>query len=68
MRVNNEISAQQQGEQYAREQERVHAANDKHKPRKLTFAQNVILTIKILAVAGFVLTALWGLSLWTSTN
>lgn len=37
-------------------------------PRKMTFAENVILTIKVLA--GFVSlgVALWGITLWTSAR
>lgn len=35
-------------------------------PRKLTFAENAILTLKVLAVAAGILLALWGAKLWTS--
>ena len=37
-----------------------------HAPKKMTFAQNVTLTIKILTIAALILVALWGLSEWTS--
>jgi hypothetical protein len=37
-------------------------------PDKLTFKDNVVLTIKILAIAGSLLAALWGLSAWTSAT
>jgi hypothetical protein len=38
-----------------------------HAPRKLTFAQNVILTVKVLGGAALILAALWGANQWTST-
>jgi hypothetical protein len=38
---------------------------DDHTPRNLTFAENVILTIKVLVVLGLIGAALWGISLWT---
>jgi len=37
-----------------------------HAPRKMTFTENVILTIKVLAVAGFIMASLWGVNQWTS--
>ena len=37
-----------------------------HTPRKLTFAENLILTIKVLAIAGLIMAALWGANHWTS--
>lgn len=67
MRVKDQISAQQQREE-ARAQATAEAADDRHAPRKLTFAENVILTVKVLAVAGLLLVTLWGLSLLTSKN
>jgi hypothetical protein len=39
-----------------------------HAPRHLSFAENVILTIKVLAGAGLVLAALWGMNVWTSVQ
>ncbi len=39
---------------------------NEHAPRKLSFAENVILTIKMLAVAAVVLAALWGINVWTA--
>ena len=35
-------------------------------PTKLTFAQNAILTVKVLAIAAGIMLALWGAKLWTS--
>ena len=37
-------------------------------PRKMTFADNLILTIKVFAILGVILMALWGLDHWTSTR
>jgi hypothetical protein len=42
------------------------AAIDAYTPRKVTFAENVILTIKVFSVLGMVGAALWGMNLWTS--
>ena len=43
-------------------------APDVHAPRKLTFAENLIVTIKILAGFGLLGAALWGIELWTSAK
>ncbi|HEY1341385.1 MAG TPA: hypothetical protein VGF59_27935 [Bryobacteraceae bacterium] len=43
-------------------------ATDAHAPRKLTFAQNVILTIKVLAGFGLLGVALWAVKLWTAAE
>ena len=37
-------------------------------PRKLTLAENVMLTIKILVVAGLIMAAFWGFNQWTSAR
>jgi hypothetical protein len=37
-------------------------------PRKMTFTENVIMTIKVLAGFGLVGAALWAVSLWTSAK
>jgi hypothetical protein len=42
--------------------------DDRYLPRSLTFAENVKLTIKVLAVAGLMTATLWGLSLWTAAK
>jgi hypothetical protein len=68
MSINNEIPAQEHGEGDTREHGKVDIANDNHEPRKPTFAENAILTIKVLAGAGLVIAALWRISLWTSSR
>jgi hypothetical protein len=35
-------------------------------PRKLTFAENAILTVKVLGTFGLIGATIWGISLWTS--
>jgi len=42
--------------------------NDVHAPRPLTFAENMVLTLKLLAGAGLLSAALWAASLWTAAN
>lgn len=44
------------------------AIDNAYAARKLTFRENVILTIKVLGVAGFLIAALWGLTLWTAAE
>jgi hypothetical protein len=39
-----------------------------HMPRKLSFAENVMLTVKVLAGFGLLGAALWGVSLLTSAR
>ena len=39
-----------------------------HAPRKMTAAENAILTVKVLVVFGLMGAALWGISLWTSAR
>jgi hypothetical protein len=68
MKAKTEMSAQQQAESGAPEQQKSEAPNVDHVPRKLTFAQNVIGTIKVLAIAGLVIAALWVLDLWASSK
>ena len=41
-------------------------ASEAHAPRKLTLAENAIMTIKVLAGFGLLGVALWAMSLWTS--
>jgi len=55
MRVNKELNTAQ-GSDLA----------DDHAPRKMTFRENVILTIKVLAVLGLLGTVLLGINFWTS--
>ena len=44
------------------------AATENYGPRKMTPVENVILTIKVLAVAGLIMGALWGINSWTSAQ
>jgi hypothetical protein len=37
-------------------------------PRKLTLAENAILTVKVLAGFGLIGFALWGISLWNAAR
>ena len=46
----------------------VAGATDKYAPRKITFAENVILTIEVLAGFGLLGATLWGITLWTSAT
>ncbi len=39
-----------------------------HAPRNLTFAENAILTVKVLAGFGLLGSILWGLNAWTSVR
>ena len=41
-------------------------ATDEHAPRKMTFTQNAILTIKVLVGFGLLGAALWGANMWTA--
>ena len=43
-------------------------ASETHMPRNLSFAENLVLTLKVLGGAGLVISALWILSRWTSTS
>lgn len=44
------------------------AVADPHAPRKMTFAENLILTIKVLAVLGLIGAAIWGIRLWKAAS
>ena len=37
-----------------------------HAPRKMTFAENVILTVKVLVITALIMAVLWGATQWTS--
>jgi hypothetical protein len=41
---------------------------DEYAPRRLTFAENAMLTIKVLAAGGLLFALLWGLNIWTSAR
>ena len=43
-------------------------ADDVHAPRKPTFTENVIMTIKVLAAFGLVGAALWAANLWIAAR
>jgi len=38
--------------------------NETGTPGKMTFLQNVVLTVKVLAVLGAIGMAIWGIKLW----
>jgi hypothetical protein len=38
---------------------------DQHAPRPLTFAENIVLTLKLLGGLGLLGAALWAANLWT---
>ena len=42
--------------------------DDKYAVRRLTFAENLELAIKVLIVAGLLVAVLWGLTLWTAAE
>jgi hypothetical protein len=44
------------------------AGSDPYTPRKLTLAENAILTVKVLGSLGIIGAAIWGFNLWTSTQ
>ena len=44
------------------------ASTESRAARKMTFTENVIMTIKILAGFGLVGAALWAVSLWTAAE
>jgi hypothetical protein len=39
-----------------------------HAPRKLTFSENVVLTLKLLAILGCLGAAIWGIEIWTAAR
>ncbi len=43
-------------------------ASDAHAPRPLTFAENIILTLKVLGGLGLIGAALWAANLWTAAK
>ena len=66
MRITDEKTGLEPIEDRAPEAAVTYTADDPHAPRKLTFRENAILTIKVLAIAGLLIAALWGISLWNS--
>jgi len=67
MKAKTEMTAQR-GEGGAREQQNGEAPNVGHLPGKPAFAQNLIGAIKVLAIAGLVIAALWGLDRLVSSK
>ena len=43
-------------------------AEDTHVRRHLTLAENIVLTVKVLAVMGLLGAALWAANLWTAAK
>jgi len=43
-------------------------ANDTHAPRPLSFAQNIVLTLKVLGVLGLIGAGLWAANFWTAAR
>jgi hypothetical protein len=44
------------------------AESDPYTPRKLTLAENAILTVKVLGMLGVIGAAIWGFNFWTSAQ
>jgi hypothetical protein len=68
MRVAKRVSTGQRGETRLAEADISGTETFEHAPRKMTFAENVVLTIKVLAGFGLLGAALWGIRLWTSAR
>jgi len=69
MKVSETAERVHPGEAYAmREENHVGSANHAYAPRRLTFAENVKLTIKVVAGGGLLIALLWGLNLWVSAR
>ena len=68
MRVNIETATRRPDEAGPPEGAQTDSVVHDHAPRKLSFTENVIMTIKVLTVTAVVLAALWGLNVWTSAN
>ena len=68
MRVNTETTTRRLDEAGPPEDAQSQSIIHDHAPQKLSFVENVILTIKVLTVAAVVLAALWGINVWTSSK
>jgi hypothetical protein len=44
------------------------AESDPFTPRKLTVAENAILTVKVLGMLGVIGAAIWGFNFWTAAQ
>jgi hypothetical protein len=67
MNTRKEMNSEQQGNDRLAEAEAA-GASDVRPLRKVTFAENVIVTMKILVGFALLGTALWGIELWISAN
>jgi hypothetical protein len=65
MNTRKEMNSEQQGNDRLAE---AAGASDVRPLRKVTFAENVIVTMKILVGFALLGTALWGIELWISAN
>jgi hypothetical protein len=68
MRITDEKTGLEPIEDRGPEAAVAYPADDPHAPHKLTFRENVILTVKVLAIAGLLIAALWGISLWNAAS
>ena len=66
MSINKEMTPEQ-GEARTAEAE-AGVASDAHSHRKLTFAENIIVTIKVLVGFALLGAALWGIELWIAAQ
>jgi len=41
---------------------------DAYAPRKMSFAENAMMTAKVLGIFGLIGVVLWGIRLWTAPN
>ncbi|HXS98657.1 MAG TPA: hypothetical protein VN736_28870 [Candidatus Limnocylindrales bacterium] len=67
MNIQKEIETGRQGEACSAVAEVV-GTTESPAPRKLTFAENAILTIKVLVGFGLLGAALWGITLWKAVE
>jgi hypothetical protein len=68
VRVNTEITTRRADEAGPPQGAQTDSIVPDHAPRKLSFAENVVLTIKVLTVAAVLVAALWGINVWTSAR
>ena len=66
MSSGKKIAPGQKGETGSAVAENISA--DLHAPRKMSFGENIVLTVKILAGFGLLGVALWGINLLVSPN
>lgn len=67
MNTTTGVKPAQQSETSIAERETA-GVTDAHAPRKMTLAENVILTVKVLAGFGLLGALLWATKLWTSVK